>query len=95
MPMNIAVIGGDGIGAEVTRESLKILQAVSQHVGFDYQYTELPYSGQHYLQTGTVITEEQIEALRDYDAILFGAIGHPDVDPGILERGLLLKLRFD
>mgnify|MGYP001174418353 CR=1 FL=1 len=95
MPMNIAVIGGDGIGAEVTRESLKILQAVSQHVGFDYQCTELPYSGQHYLQTGTVITEEQIEALRGYDAILFGAIGHPDVDPGILERGLLLKLRFD
>ena len=57
MPMNIAVIGGDGIGAEVTRESLKILQAVSQHVGFDYQCTELLYSGQHHLQTGTVITE--------------------------------------
>ena len=93
--MNIAVIGGDGIGAEVTRESLKILQAVSQHVGFDYQCTELPYSGQHYLQTGTVITEEQIEALRDYDAILFGAIGHPDVKPGVLEKGILLKLRFE
>ncbi len=93
--VNIAVIGGDGIGAEVTCESLKVLRAVAQRVGLDYQCTELPYSGEHYRQTGTVITDQQIDDLRQFDAILFGAIGHPDVEPGILERGLLLKLRFD
>ncbi len=98
----IAVIGGDGTGPEVVAEGLKVLQAVSQKVGFEYATDDFNVSGDRYLQRGgdpnapsiDVISDEEIEALRGYDAIYLGAVGHPKVAPGILEKGLLLKLRF-
>jgi len=100
--MNIAVIGGDGTGPEVVAEGLKVLQAVSEKVGFEYETTDFNVSGDRYLAAGgdpnapsiPVISDEEIEAFRAYDAIYLGAVGHPDVAPGILEKGLLLKLRF-
>jgi 3-isopropylmalate dehydrogenase len=90
----IAVLGGDGTGPEVVAEAMKVLAAVSTLEGFTYEATEFDYGGDRYLKTGEIITEEQIDALRAFDSILLGAVGHPDVAPGILEKGLLLKVRF-
>lgn len=95
MSLKIAVIAGDGIGPEVVGEGLKVIAKAAEMDGFSYETKELPYGGAHFLSTGEVITDEQVEALRAYDAIFLGAVGHPDVKPGILEKGLLLKLRFD
>ncbi|MBS3734223.1 MAG: 3-isopropylmalate dehydrogenase [Phycisphaerae bacterium] len=100
--MRIAVIGGDGTGPEVVAEGLKVLQAVAEKVGFDYETTDFDVSGDRYLAAGgdpnvasiPVIRDEEIDALRAYDAIYLGAVGHPDIAPGILEKGLLLHLRF-
>ena len=100
--MNIAVIGGDGTGPEVVAEGLKVLKTVSEKVGFAYETTDFNVSGDRYLEAGgdpaapsiPVISDEEIDELRAYDAIYLGAVGHPDVAPGILEKGLLLKLRF-
>ncbi len=92
--LKIAVIAGDGTGPEVTRESCKILEAVASLEDFRYQTTEFDYGGDRYLKTGQVITEKQIDELGDFDAILLGAVGHPDVQPGVLEKGLLLAIRF-
>ena len=91
----IAVISGDGTGPEVIREGLKVLKAVSEKVGFKYQLKEFPYGGEHYLKTGEILPDSAITDLKKFKAIYLGAIGHPKVEPGILERGLLLKLRFD
>jgi 3-isopropylmalate dehydrogenase len=90
----IAVMGGDGTGPSVVAEALKVLNVVEKKYNLDFKFTHLNYGGQRYLDTGTVITEEEIEDLKTYDAILLGAIGHPDVKPGVLEKGLLLKVRF-
>ena len=90
----IAVIGGDGTGPEVVAEGLKVLSAVSKKFGFKYNTTMLDYGGERYLKTGKTVTDEEIAGLKKYDAILLGAIGHPDVKPGILEQGILLKTRF-
>jgi len=100
--MRIAVIGGDGTGPEVVAEGLKVLKAVSQKVGFDYETRQFDVSGDRYLAGGgdpneasiPVICDEEIDKLRKYDAIYLGAVGHPDIAPGILEKGLLLRLRF-
>ncbi len=92
--MKIAVIGGDGTGPEVTAEAVKVLKAVAKLEGFDYSLTDYDFGGDRYLKTGEVLPAGAVEELRQYDAILLGAIGHPDVAPGILERGLLLNLRF-
>ena len=100
--MKIAVIGGDGTGPEVVAEGLKALQAVSEKVGFEYETTDFNVSGDRYLDVGgdpneptiPVIHDEEIEELRGFDAIYLGAVGHPKVAPGILEKGLLLRLRF-
>ncbi|HID24125.1 MAG TPA: 3-isopropylmalate dehydrogenase [Planctomycetaceae bacterium] len=92
--LRIAVIGGDGTGPEVTAEAMKVLDAVCQLEGIDYESKEFDYGGDRYLRTGEVLPEGAVEELSTYDAILLGAIGHPDVEPGILERGLLLELRF-
>ncbi len=89
----IAVIGGDGTGPEVIREALKVLRAVESST-LQFQFTELPYNGTRYLETGITMTDAELEGLRQFDAILLGAIGHPDIKPGILERDILLKLRF-
>jgi 3-isopropylmalate dehydrogenase len=91
MTHRIAVIGGDGIGPEVTAEALKVVRAA----GVDIDATELDLGGRHYLATGEVLSDTQIDELRAYDAILLGAVGTPEVPPGVLERGLLLRMRFE
>ncbi|MCF4007013.1 3-isopropylmalate dehydrogenase [Corynebacterium uropygiale] len=89
--MKLAVIGGDGIGPEVTAEALKVLHAVKD----DVEETQFDLGAERYLATGEILTDEDLAALREHDAILLGAVGAPGkVPPGILERGLLLKLRF-
>ena len=90
----IAVIPGDGTGPEVVREGLKVLKAASSKFGFKYETKVFDFGGERYLKTKKTIEDKDIEELRGYAAIYLGAIGHPDVKPGILEKGLLLKLRF-
>lgn len=90
----IAVIGGDGTGPEVIAESLKVLRAVDQKYHLNLQFDELPYNGTRYMAEGVTLTDAELENLRRYDAILLGAIGHPQVKPGILEKDILLKMRF-
>ncbi len=90
----IAVIGGDGTGPEVVREGLKVVEAASKKFGFKYSKTIFDYGGERYLKTGKIISDKEIKDLKKFDAIYLGAIGHPDVKPGILETGLLLGLRF-
>ncbi len=92
--MKIAVIGGDGTGPEVTREALKVLEAVAQLEDFTYELKHFDFGGERYLKTGQVLPDGALDDLREYDAIFLGAVGHPDVPPGILEKGLLLELRF-
>ncbi len=90
----IAVLPGDGTGPEVVREGLKVLDAAAHKVGFKYETTHYDWGGDRYLATGEVLPENAIEEMLKYDAIYLGAIGHPDVKPGILEKGILLALRF-
>lgn len=92
---NIAVIPGDGTGPEVIREGVKVLTALSQKCGFKMDFSFFNYGGEAYLKTGVVLPEDAIDKLKQFDAIYLGAIGHPDVKPGILEKGILLKLRFE
>ncbi len=92
--LRIAVIGGDGTGPEVAAEGLKVLKAVAEVEGFQYETEDFDYGGERYLRTGEVLPEGAIDQLRSFDAIYLGAVGHPDVAPGILEKGLLLELRF-
>jgi 3-isopropylmalate dehydrogenase len=94
MTTKIAVIGGDGTGPEVTAEALKVLKAVSQLEGFDYTLHDFDFGGERYLRTGDILPEGAVQELSDIDTIFLGAVGHPDVAPGILEKGLLLELRF-
>lgn len=86
----VAVIGGDGIGPEVTAEALKVVAASGVHL--DTTYFDL--GGARFLRDGEVLSNETLESLRGFDAILLGAVGSPAVPPGVIERGLLLKLRF-
>ena len=90
MAHRVAVIGGDGIGPEVVAEALKVVRAA----GVDLDTTEFDLGGARYLRDGTVLPDDTLEELRGYDAILLGAVGTPDVPPGLIERGLLLKMRF-
>jgi 3-isopropylmalate dehydrogenase len=92
--MKIAVIGGDGTGPEVTREALKVLAAVAKLEKFVFQTTELDWGGERFLRTGEVLPAGWADLLRQHDAIYLGAVGHPDVPPGVIEKGLLLELRF-
>ncbi|MGL4944353.1 MAG: 3-isopropylmalate dehydrogenase [Thermoguttaceae bacterium] len=92
--MKIAVIGGDGTGPEVVAEGVKVIKAVAKLEKFDVAFDHYDFGGDRYLKTGVIITDEEIAKLREYRSILLGAIGHPDVAPGVLERGLLLHLRF-
>jgi len=101
--IKIAVIGGDGVGPEVTEVGMNVMKAAAKITGLSYEAEKLDISGSRYLAQGgdpkkpsiPVITDEEIDSLRDYDAIYLGAVGHPSVAPGIIEQGLLLKLRFD
>ncbi|MCE5199382.1 MAG: 3-isopropylmalate dehydrogenase [Armatimonadota bacterium] len=90
----IAVIGGDGTGPEVVKEGLKVLEVASHKLGFKYETVDYDWGGERYLRTGEVLPESAIDEMKKYDAIYLGAIGHPDVKPGILEKGILLYLRF-
>ena len=90
----IAVIPGDGTGPEVIAEGLKVLDAAGQKYGFKVDKTVFDYGGARYLKTGKTLEDKDVEELRKFQAIFLGAIGHPDVKPGILETGVLLKLRF-
>ena len=91
----IALIPGDGTGPEVTDEAEKVLDAAAATFGFKLEKTPFDYGGDRYLRTGEVLPEGAVDELRGFDAILLGAIGHVDVKPGILEQGILLKLRFE
>jgi 3-isopropylmalate dehydrogenase len=92
--MKIAVIAGDGTGPEVTDEALKVLAAAASLEGFSYELTPLDWGSQRYLRTGEIIPEGGVKLLKAHDAIFLGAVGHPDVTPGLIEKGLLLQLRF-
>ncbi|MGD9874619.1 MAG: 3-isopropylmalate dehydrogenase [Kiritimatiellia bacterium] len=92
---NIAVIGGDGTGPEVVREAIKVLKTAASKFGFKLSLTDYDFGGARYLKTGEVLPASAVSDLKKHDSILLGAIGHPDVKPGILEKGILLKLRFD
>ena len=94
MTLKLAILPGDGTGPEVVVEAVKVLAAVSRLEGFEYTTEEFDFGGDRYLASGHIIDEDDIERLRAFDAILLGAVGHPDVEPGILEKGLLLRLRF-
>jgi 3-isopropylmalate dehydrogenase len=87
----LAVIGGDGIGPDVVAEAIKVARAA----GVRLDTVEYDLGGARYLRTGEVLSDATVEELRGFDAILLGAVGTPDVPPGVLERGLLLKLRFE
>ena len=91
----IAVIAGDGTGPEVVAEGLKVLKAASEEYGFRCDLIHYPLGGEHYLKTGETLPESVLEELKKMDAIYLGAIGHPEVKPGILEKGILLRIRFE
>ena len=90
----IGSLPGDGIGPEVAAEGLKVLQAISDIDGFGYEIVDYPYSGEHYLKTKELVPDRMIEEWKTLDAVFLGAIGHPDVEPGLVERSVILGLRF-
>ena len=89
----LAVIPGDGVGPEVNAGAMAVLDATEQTFGFTTRRTVLPLGAEHYLQAGELLTDEHIDTLREQDAIVFGAVGSPQVRPGVLERGIILALR--
>src|SRR5512135_914834 len=91
----IAVIPGDGTGPEVIREAVKVLKATESRYDFSLALTEYDLGGERYLRTGEILPNGVLQELRGFDSILLGAIGHPDVKPGILEKGILLNMRFE
>jgi 3-isopropylmalate dehydrogenase len=92
---HIAVIPGDGTGPEVVAEGIKALEALSKRCGLGLQFHDFPIGGEQYLKRGILLPDAILDELKGMDAIYLGAIGHPDVKPGILEREILLKMRFD
>jgi len=91
---NIALMGGDGTGPEVLAEGVKVLKAVTAKYGIKFNFTDFDFGGERYMKTGETLPDSAIEEFKKFDAIYLGAIGHPDVKPGILEKGILLKARF-
>ena len=91
----IAVLPGDGTGPEVIAEAVKVLDAAGKKFGFTTDKKYFNWGGEHYLATGETLPADAKEQLSKFDAVLLGAIGHPKVKPGVLEKGILLKLRFD
>ncbi len=91
----IAVMPGDGTGPEVIREGCKVLEALAASEGFALNWHQYDFGGAHYLRTKETLPDSALKELRTYHAIYLGAIGHPDVAPGILEQGILLRLRFE
>jgi 3-isopropylmalate dehydrogenase len=91
----IGVIPGDGVGPEIIREGLKVLKVACERNSVKCDYVNYGFCGERYLKTGELIPDSAIEELKKLDSIFLGAVGHPDVKPGILEKGLLLKIRFE
>ncbi len=91
---NIAVIPGDGTGPEVVNEAVKVLKSL-ENDNLKFDFVNFDFGGDRYLKTGKVLPDSAVEDLKKFDAILLGAIGHPEVKPGILEKGILLRLRFE
>ncbi len=91
---NIAVMPGDGTGPEVCKEGIKVLDTACAKFDIKLNYQEFDFGGDRYIRTGETLPDSAIEELRKFDSIYLGAIGHPDVKPGILEVGILLKARF-
>jgi 3-isopropylmalate dehydrogenase len=91
MTHRVGIIGGDGIGPEVTDVALAVIEAV----GVSLDTTDYDLGGRRYLSTGEVLPDDVLEEIRGFDAVLLGAVGTPDVPPGVIERGLLLRLRFE
>ena len=91
----IALIPGDGIGPEVTNEAMKVFGAAADKTGFRYETIDYDFGGDRYLDTGEILPNSALDEFRQTDAIFLGAIGHPDVTPGILEKGILLRTRFE
>lgn len=91
---SIAVVPGDGTGPEVIAEGVKVLDAAAARAGFTLDYGYFPLGGEHFLETGELLGADTVSRLAGADAIYLGAIGHPRVKPGILEKGILLELRF-
>ncbi len=89
------MIAGDGVGPEVVAEALKVLEQVARLEGIEYALHPVDIGGERYLRTGEVLPDSAVRELREQDVILLGAVGHPGVPPGVLEKGILLKLRFD
>jgi 3-isopropylmalate dehydrogenase len=92
---NIAVIPGDGTGPEVIAEGIKVIDAISKKLGFKLEYAYYDLGGKRYLKTGEILPDSVINELKQFNAIYLGAIGHPEVKPGILEKGILLRARFE
>ena len=90
---NISLLPGDGTGPEVVNEAIKVLKATSADYGVEFIFSNNDLGGDRYLKSGELVTDQDIEQLKNSDAVLLGAIGHPGVKPGILEQGILLKLR--
>jgi 3-isopropylmalate dehydrogenase len=91
----IGLIPGDGIGPEIIREGVKVLKAVSERFDFKIEFVEYDFGGERYLKTGETLPDSAIEEFKKLDAIYLGAVGDPRVPPGILEKGILLKIRFE
>jgi 3-isopropylmalate dehydrogenase len=91
----IGVIPGDGTGPEVVREGIKVLEAASRKFGFALRYSEYDLGGERYLKTGETLPDSVLSELKSQEAIYLGAIGHPKVTPGILEKEILLRIRFE
>jgi 3-isopropylmalate dehydrogenase len=91
---DIGYLPGDGIGPEVLQEGAKALKRVAEIEGFGYKFVDYPHSGEHYLKTGELVTDSIIDEWRTLDAVLLGAIGHPEVETGLVERSVILGLRF-
>jgi 3-isopropylmalate dehydrogenase len=91
---NVALMPGDGTGPEVLEEGVKVAQAAADVEGFSLEMTSYDFGGERYKKTGDILPDSAIDEFRQMDAIYLGAIGHPDVKPGILEKGILLKARF-
>ncbi|MCD6493345.1 MAG: isocitrate/isopropylmalate dehydrogenase family protein [Archaeoglobaceae archaeon] len=90
----IAVIPGDGIGPEIINEGKKVIEAVSEKENFEVEWIEYPFGADHYLETGELLNEDALKEIEKMDAIYLGALGDPRVEPGVLEKGILLALRF-
>jgi 3-isopropylmalate dehydrogenase len=92
---NLAVIGGDGTGPEVVKEAIKVLDVAAKKFGLKLNYSHYDIGGERYIRTGEVLPDSVLAELRKFPAILLGAIGHPEVKPGVLEKGILLRTRFE